>query len=208
MKQVSYRLAEALEEICKHKALENITVREIASKAGVTRQVFYHHFVDKFELASWINYVHMYQSVKKSIEEDPKQMWYLAISYWMEQMLENKEFYMNAFQSSSQKEFQRIIRDFFFRAHKWQLEQRAKRTINEEEVFALHLYLYGGMEKIYEWVGKGMNTPVSRMMELLQISMPNVIAKWILSGEDVPYDAALQKMVEFLDESGLLPKIE
>lgn len=208
MKQVPYRLAEALEDICKQKTLENITVREIASEAGVTRQVFYHHFEDKFDLAAWINYVHMYQSVKKSMEEDPTQMWYLATSYWMEQMLENKEFYMNAFQSSSQKEFQRIIREFFFGAHKWQLEQRAKHEINEEEEFALRLYIYGGMEKIYEWVGKGMNTPISRMIELLQISMPVVIAKWILNGDDVPYDAALQKMVEFLNESGLLPAIE
>jgi len=208
MKQVPCRLAEALQEICKKKMLENITVREIASKAGVTRQVFYHHFEDKFELASWINYAHMYQAVKKAIEEDPKCMWHLTTSYWMEQMLENREFYINAFQSASQKEFQRIIRDFFFRAHKWQLEQRVKRGINEEEEFALRLYIYGGMEKIYEWVAKGMNMPAPRMIELLRVSMPDVIAKWVLSGEDVPYDAALQKMVEFLDESGLLPKME
>ena len=208
MKQVPYRLAEALEEICKTKPLENITVREIASKAGVTRQVFYHHFDDKFDLASWINYVHMYQSVKKAIEDNPNRMWYLAVSYWMEEMLENKEFYMNAFQSSSQKEFQRIIRDFFFGAHKWQLEQRAKRSMKEEEEFALRLFLHGAMEKIYEWIGKGMNMPVSRMIELLKVSMPEVISKWILTGENVPYDAALQKMVEFLEENGLLPIAE
>lgn len=208
MKQVSYRLAEALEEICKQKTLENITVSEIASKAGVTRQVFYHHFVDKYDLASWIHYLHLYQSVRKALEEEPKRMWQLTTTYWMEQLLENKEFYINAFQSSSPKEFQRIIRDFFFGAYKWQLEQRAKRTISEEEEFALRLFLYGGMEKIYEWIGKGMHMPVERMIELLQLSMPERIAKWILSGEDVPYDNALKKMVGFLNENGLLPEIE
>ena len=40
MKQVPYRLAEALESICKRKSLENITVSQIAQEAGVTRQVF------------------------------------------------------------------------------------------------------------------------------------------------------------------------
>ena len=206
MKQVPYRLAESLEEICKQKTLENITVSEIASKAGVTRQVFYHHFVDKFDLASWIHYVHLYRSVRKALEEDPNQMWRLATRYWMEQMQKNKEFYTNAFQSVSQKEFQRIIREFFFEAYRWQLEHRTKRPIAEEEEFALRLFLFGGMEKIYEWVAKGMNMSIERMITLLELSMPERISKWILSGEDVPYADALNKMMEHLEQSGLLAK--
>ncbi|MBQ8039322.1 MAG: TetR/AcrR family transcriptional regulator C-terminal domain-containing protein, partial [Lachnospiraceae bacterium] len=206
MKQVPYHLAEALEEICKQKTLENITVSEIASKAGVTRQVFYHHFVDKFDLASWIHYVHLYRSVRKALEEDPNQMWRLATRYWMEQMQKNKEFYTNAFQSVSQKEFQRIIREFFFEAYRWQLEHRTKRPIAEEEEFALRLFLFGGMEKIYEWVAKGMNVSIERMITLLELSMPERISKWILSGEDVPYADALNKMMEHLEQSGLLAK--
>lgn len=206
MKQVPYRLAEALEEICKQKTLENITVSEIASKAGVTRQVFYHHFVDKFDLALWIHYVHLYRSVRQALEEDACRMWRLATQYWLQQLRKNKEFYTNAFQSVSQKEFQRIIREFFFGAYQWQLEHRAKRPITEEEEFSLRLYLFGGMEKIYDWVAKGMNMPIERMIDLLELSMPELISHWILSGEDVPYTEALNKMIDYLEESGLLRK--
>ena len=70
MKRIPYRLAEALETICSRKTLENITVSEIAAEAGVTRQVFYHHFEDIFQLAAWIHYIHLYQSVKQTMEED------------------------------------------------------------------------------------------------------------------------------------------
>ena len=40
MKQIPYRLAEALESVCKRKALENITVSQIALEAGVTSMAF------------------------------------------------------------------------------------------------------------------------------------------------------------------------
>lgn len=207
MKQVPYRLAEALKNICKRKALENITVSQIASEAGVTRQVFYHHFDDKFELASWIHYVHLYQSVKLALEEDTQRGWQLTTTHWMNRLVNNKEFYINAFQSVSQKEFQRIIRDFFFGCYKWQMEQRMERALNEEEGFVLRTYLYGGMETIYDWIAGGMTTSVERMVELLELAMPEVIAKWILIGEDVPYKEALKQMEKFLLEEGLLQEI-
>lgn len=207
MKQVPYRLAEALENICKRKSLESITVSDIAREAAVTRQVFYRYFDDKFELASWIHYVHLYQSVKGALEEDIKQVWRLTIRNWLYCLEENKAFYMNAFQSVSPKEFQRMIREFFFRAYKWQMEQNIKRKLKEEESFVLHAYLFGAMETIYEWIAGGMVMPVERKVVLLELAIPELIKPWILSGENVPYKEALKEMEKYLDEEGLLQAI-
>jgi len=207
MKQVPYRLAEALEHICQKKSLEHITVSEIATEAGLTRQVFYHHFADKFELASWIHYVHLYQAVKLALEEDSKQMWRLTVLNWLRRLVENKDYYINAFQSTSQREFQRIIREFLYESHKWQMEHQAHRELTEEEIFVLRTYMYGGMETIYEWVNKGMTMPAERLVELLELTIPEVISKWLLTGEDVPYAEALKMMEKYLLAEGLLQAI-
>jgi len=204
MKQVPYRLAEALENICKRKSLENITVSQIAQEAGVTRQVFYHHFDDKFELASWIHYMHLYQSVKAALEEDSGQMWRLTFKNWLRKLIENKEFYMNAFQSVSQKEFQRNIREFFYGAYQWQMMKSLKRELKEEEVFCLRTYIYGGMETVYEWISGGMIMPVDRMSALQELAMPEIVKKVVLSYENVPYEEALKMMEQYLYEEGLL----
>lgn len=204
MKQVPYRLAEALENICKKKSLENITVSQIAREAGVTRQVFYHYFDDKFELASWIHYVHLYQSVKAAVEENIQQVWRFTIRNWLCHLEENKMFYMNAFQSVSQKEFQRIIRNFFVRAYKWQIEQSMKRKLKEEESFVLYAYLFGVMETVYEWIAGGTSISVERMVNLLEMAMPELIKPWILTGENVPYIEALTEMEKYLVAEGLL----
>lgn len=207
MKQIPHRLAAALERICNKKSLENITVSEIAAEAGVTRQVFYHYFTDKFELAAWIHYVHLYQSVKCALEEDSQQMWRLTTKHWLQCLTRNKSFYTNAFQSVSQKEFQRIIRDFFYHAHRWQMEQHMQREMKEEECFVLHLFVFGGMEEVYEWIRRGMLTPVERMVELLELSMPEIIGQWVLKERNIPYVEALKKMEEYLSEEGLFQAI-
>ena len=206
MKQIPCRLAEALENICKRKALENITVSQIAKEAGVTRQVFYHYFTDKFELASWIHYAHLYQAVKAAMEDSSQRAWRSTSKNWLFLLEENKEFYMNVFQSVSQKEFQRIIRDFYYGAYKWHMEQKMKRKISEEEAFVLRTFLFGGMESVYEWIAGGMVMSVEQLVELLELAMPETIKMWVLSGENVPYQEAVQAMENDLAKEGLLPK--
>ncbi len=203
MKQVPSRLAEALVRLCQKKSLESITVSRIAKEAGVTRQVFYHYFDDKFELASWVHYLYLYQAVKMELEKGNQQVWSRTMIRWMYFLVENKTFYSNVFQSMSQKEFQRIIRDFFYDAYKWQMEHRIGRILNEEECFVLHTYLYGGMQEIYDWISGGMNFSVERMVQLLELAMPEVIRKWILTGEGVPYKEALKMMEQYLKNKGL-----
>ena len=207
MKQVPYRLAEALENICKRKSLEHITVSEIAAEAGVTRQVFYHHFTDKFELASWIHYVHLYQSVKKALEDNTEQMWRGTTINWLQRLAKNRAFYVNAFQSVSQREFQRIIRDFFLASYQWQLEQHLHRALNEEELFVLRSYCIGSMEMVYEWLCREPLLTPERMQELLEVSMPEVIREKALQLKHIPYEEAIKTMEEYLFKEGLLQRI-
>ena len=82
-----------------------------------------------------------------------------------------------------------------------------QRELNQEERFVLHLYLFGGMEEIYEWIAKGMPIPAEQMVLLLEAAMPELIGKWILTGKGVTYEAALKKMEEYLLEEGLLQAI-
>ena len=78
------------------------------------------------------------------------------------------------------------------------------RKLKEEETFVLRTYLYGSMESIYDWISRGMSGSEERMVELLELAMPEFIAKWILTGTNVPYAEALKRMETFLSEEGLL----
>ncbi len=204
MKQVPARLAEALINVCKKKSLENITVSQIAQEAGVTRQVFYHHFNDKYELALWIHHVHLYQSIKQAFELDKQQMWHMSTTCWLELLQAHKAFYANAFQSVSQREFQRIIREFYYTAYQWQMKQRMGRDLNEEEIFVLRTYLYGTMEVIYDWINTGMSKSIECMVRFMELAMPELMKQWMLQEDDLPYQEGLKQMEQKLKEEGLL----
>ena len=115
-------------------------------------------------------------------------------------------FFINAFHSASRKEFQRIIRDFFYNAHKWQMEQRLGRKLKEEELFVLRAYMYGAMECIYEWIDGGMTMPAEQMVDLLELAMPQMLKQWVLSGEGVSYEEAIKQMEKYLAEKGLVQR--
>lgn len=207
MKQVPYRLAEALKRVCSKKALENITVSQIAAEAGLTRQVFYRYFEDKFELAQWMHYMDLYEVMKKNIEESRNEnLWRKNATAWLQRIMENRTFYTSAIHSSSQKEFQRNIREFFYQSYCHQIEYYSKKEVSEEIAFVLHSYCIGSMEKVYEWVEKGMTVPVEKMVGLLEVCMPKLVHDLVVIPEDIPYAEILKLVEELLYQEGLLQR--
>jgi len=205
MKQVSYRLAEALETICQKKSLENITVSEIAAEAGVTRQVFYHYFEDKYVLASWIHYKDIYYAFKKGMEKSTQYSWRHTTREWLNVLAEHRSFYTNAFHSASQKEFQRMIKEFFYERYKGMLEFIHKKPATEEQMFVIQVYCNGAIEKVCEWISKGMPITVEKMLDYLEMAMPAAIRELTIPSEDIPYPELVKGMENYLHSLGLLP---
>ena len=51
--KTKYKLARAMKECMKVTSVENITVKQITEKCGLTRQTFYRNFQDKYDLINW-----------------------------------------------------------------------------------------------------------------------------------------------------------
>lgn len=48
------RIAKSFKKLLTEQAFEKISVRQIMEDAGIRRQTFYNHFLDKYELLEWI----------------------------------------------------------------------------------------------------------------------------------------------------------
>ena len=51
--KTKYKLAEAMKSCMKRMPVEKVTVKEIVEECGITRQTFYRHFLDKYDLINW-----------------------------------------------------------------------------------------------------------------------------------------------------------
>ena len=60
-----FLFAKAIKSLIKKQPLDKITVTDIVSTAGKTRQTFYRHFQDKYDLVNW----YFEKLVLKSFEE-------------------------------------------------------------------------------------------------------------------------------------------
>ncbi len=93
MKQL---FVDTLIEMLREKSLGDITVTDIANRCGVSRQTFYYHFDDIYQVVEWF----FMQETDKALEAyssiDSWQMGYIRIMKWSQQ---NKALVMNTFRS-------------------------------------------------------------------------------------------------------------
>lgn len=55
-----------------------------------------------------------------------------------------------------------------------------------DELFVLHCYLLGGMEKVYERIETGMTLSVDHLVELLEFAMPEKSRRWFWASRKLP----------------------
>ena len=71
------KMAEAFKELVCKKSFQKITIRDIAKESAMTRENFYYHFRDKYDIMHWI----FEQQVAAQLPEDeePFEMWFNAL---------------------------------------------------------------------------------------------------------------------------------
>ncbi len=185
MKDIKKLLSQALLHICKTRSLDSVRVTEITRQAGVTRQVFYRHFTDKYDLAKYIHLQDYYSALDnlKAEEERGVVMWAQVSRLWFEVIRENARFYQNIYRSNSCGEFQRIMRSYIVNFYMEIVRRQLGEEVEPDLLFVIQLYLAGVTDKINEWIAGGARTPVEELHQLLYLAMPEVLRGIVLFNE-------------------------
>lgn len=94
-------LAEAMKELMLKHPMEKIKISDIVELCNMTRQSFYYHFKDKYDLVNWIFYTEFVENIQNMIE---KSGWLLIEKMCM-YFFENRQFYVNALKVRGQNSF-------------------------------------------------------------------------------------------------------
>lgn len=86
--------AYAFANLLNHKPVEKITITELCHYANYSRETFYYHFKDKYDLMSWIYYAQISWHVDKYYG---KEDFYIMISRTEKGIKNLKNFYVNGF---------------------------------------------------------------------------------------------------------------
>lgn len=151
-------LARGLKELLKERPFDKISVKDIADRSGMSRNSFYYHFQDKFELISWIFYndiserVEMYEDSSKFLEE--------SFTCICDCLYQNRAFYKKCMEYVEQNSLFDVLRDLYMTLWVRNLRKRydeLKIDLGDEEIEIMaKMNTRAMLNMIKDWVKKGM----------------------------------------------------
>lgn len=165
-------IAEALMEMAKTKELENIQVVDICRRIGCSKQTFYNHFRDKYDVVAWV-------FSKNAYLRNPAEDCYYSLDALTDSLAaiwDNRDFFRVAFISEGQNSLYEYIvsRDIEFNGtillKALHLEQ-----LNDEMVFLLKYHIHGCLGYVSDWLRS--ENPISprELAELEYEYMPKLL---------------------------------
>ena len=134
--------------------VEKITVKEIVTECGTTRQTFYRNFQDKYDLINWYFDRILLESFQHMGEGKTAYEGLVNKFHYIE---EEKLFFKAAFRNDDQN----CLRDHDFqlilRFYENQIQEKTKQPIPENLHFQLEMYCQGSVYMTTQWV---LGTPV------------------------------------------------
>lgn len=149
------KFAEVLKEMLVNKTLDKITIKDIVSQCGVSRQAFYYYFDDIYDIVEWI----FLQETEKALNEysdiDTWQFGYRLLLKWIKK---NQMLVINTYKSI-QREYvenfmNHILYQYIFRV----VEEQAQgfNITDSQKIFVARFYTLAFNAISLEWIRNGM----------------------------------------------------
>ncbi|MGI6317579.1 MAG: TetR/AcrR family transcriptional regulator C-terminal domain-containing protein [Dethiobacteria bacterium] len=170
-------ISQSLIELLKHTSLNNITIQKIVDNCGFTRQTFYLHFKDKYDLSYW-----MYKK-RNDIFVDC----YLDKIPWQDILCKmlidhnlNEKIIRGMMDNSEGNFLRECIHTYAYDTYFNIIKKRlCGNTPPNDFVFYLKLYSCGSAEMTFNWIRKGMQKSPQYIAKGLMKSMNSDLKSYL-----------------------------
>lgn len=157
-------IADALLELCQHKHLSKITISDIQEASGVSRQTFYNHFADKFDLIRYI-----YETRVISLWRSPNDKnlnYYEATLSCLRSDAQYHRFLKQALSLSSIGSFSDFMYEHSRRFDRaWHQFLYGARPLTDEMLFASDYHSGAKMRMRINWIMNDMPVPPEELLQ-------------------------------------------
>ena len=160
--------ADAIKHLLKKKSLAKISVKDIVQYCNISRNTFYYHFKDKYELINWIFYTETLAEVNSFNDPSKCQDSFINLCRYLHK---NRSFYLSCFQYVGQNSLRDYLQNFYYELIRMNLsvqysEAGIRLSTDELNLMArMEAYSYVGI--VFDWVRDGMNNDYGRYFDHL-----------------------------------------
>ncbi|GFZ33625.1 TetR family transcriptional regulator [Clostridium zeae] len=157
-------LANALIAMLQKRSIDKITVKDLVEECGLTRQTFYNHFYDIYDLVEWI----YLQTTEKSLAENKDyDTWQQGFYQLLISIRNNKVLVQNTYQSTNRDSLERYMHTVIYDQVLAVVERQAigMSVDQKHKNFIAHFYSLAFIALICEWIKDGMKEKPEDIVE-------------------------------------------
>lgn len=172
--KTKYKLARAMKECMKVTSVENITVKQITEKCGLTRQTFYRNFQDKYDLINW----YFDKLLAKSFEHMGQgRTVYDALVKKFTYIQEEQTFFATAFRYDEQNSLRQHDFELILEFYETIICEKAGKIPEKNIQFFLEMYCQSSIYMTIRWVTGELTCTPEKLAFLLVDGMPGKLAE-------------------------------
>ena len=176
-------MAEAVSRLLETRTLDKITIKDITDECGLTRNTFYYHFHDIYELLRWLFEQKTDEIVKEYSREDN---WEGGLKKVLDYLYEHRQMMFHIYESLSDDLLLRFINDVLMRHAQVIVAGQAKgMQVSEEAVsIAAELYVNAAVGDVMSWIRGGMTLTPEHKAQVYNVLFQGTVKQILTSAEE------------------------
>lgn len=175
-----FMIARGMKQLLETKSFTEISVGELSRQCQISRNTFYYHFRDKYDVISWIFYTEITPIIGNFISLD---QWGNGLRAMCHYIQENKNFYANVVQFEGQNSLADCLMDFYGDlTQNVILGAGGAELLSPQQIQLISRFYAHGMSGILlDWIKKGMIQSPDSTVDTLEDLLSGELMKQIIS---------------------------
>ena len=180
------KIAECVKELIRKKEISKIRIGDVMNETGMSRQSFYYHFQDIYDLVEWS----CLEDAKKALKgRKTYSTWQEGFIDLFHAVYENKPFIMNVYHCVSMEQVEKYLKPLTDQLLLDVLNELSKDMVirEEDKQFIAKIYSYMFVGVMLDWIRNDMKeepkTLVSRFGKAIQNDFINALKRFRMDTE-------------------------
>lgn len=177
-------IAGGLKQILESTPFADVSVGDIAKYCKISRNTFYYHFRDKYDIISWI----FYTEITPIIGEDVNiEHWSDGLLSLCQYMQENRKFYLNVLAFQGQNSFSGCLMDFYQNlAESMLYSAKDEGLLSKQQIRQMsRFYAHGLTGAVLDWARDGMLDDPEPTIHILEKMLTGDMISQIITAQKI-----------------------
>lgn len=186
-----FMIARGLKQLLETNAFTEITVGDIARHCKISRNTFYYHFRDKYDVISWIFYMEIMPLIGDAVSIDKWGSGMRALCHYFQ---ENKAFYTNVMQFEGQNSLSDCLMEFYENlVQNIILNASGDKVLGPQQIKTIsRFYAHGMSGVLLDWIRNGMVGNPDAAVTMLEDLLSGEIFRQIIAQQQTEDSASAE----------------